>query len=471
MRTLAAEAKPSLLFLHIVNYSKAIDYLYGLQKHGIKLGLSNITTIAELLGHPQKAYHSVHVAGTNGKGSTSAMIAAIVRANGFKTGLFTSPHLVRFTERIRIDGIEITEDEVVTLTEEIQEALSENKALQPTFFEFVTVMAFLHFKRQGVQWVVFETGMGGRYDATNIIAPDLTIITSISEDHKEFLGQTITEIASEKAGIIKDTVEVITTCRDEFALEVIKSAAVKCHSPLDVYGTDFSVSSVKLDVDGTTFDYAGGCIFSDLHIPLIGAHQAENASCAIRAWEILTWKGHLAVGEDALQQALKGVQWPGRCELGKYKGLPVLLDGAHNPAAMQRLSTALRDVFLNLASKASFSRVVLIVGTMSDKDKENIITPILSVASKVIFTSANYTRAERPEILADIARGLLPAMQEAFYLTHSLREALSLAESLYQQGDLIVVTGSFYTVGDAKEVMGQEVVSLKNLTESLGLGG
>ncbi|MBF0539784.1 MAG: bifunctional folylpolyglutamate synthase/dihydrofolate synthase, partial [Nitrospirae bacterium] len=160
-----------------MSYNKAIDYLYGLQKHGIKLGLTNISTVAEVLGQPQRAFHCVHVAGTNGKGSTSAMIANIIGAEGFRTGLFTSPHLVRFTERIRIDGVEITEQEVVSLTEEIREALKNEQGeqgLRITFFEFVTALAFLHFQRQGVQWVVFETGMGGRYDATNIITPQLT---------------------------------------------------------------------------------------------------------------------------------------------------------------------------------------------------------------------------------------------------------------------------------------------------------
>ncbi|KJU86972.1 bifunctional folylpolyglutamate synthase/ dihydrofolate synthase, partial [Candidatus Magnetobacterium bavaricum] len=330
-----------------MSYDKSIEHLYGLQKHGIKLGLANISTVAELLGQPQRAFQSVHVAGTNGKGSTSAMIAAILGAEGFKTGLFTSPHLVRFTERIRVDGVEISEAEVVSLTQEIREALSEHQQMRITFFEFVTAMAFLYFKRQGVRWVVFETGMGGRYDATNIITPQLTVITSISEDHKEFLGNSIAEIAGEKAGIIKPAVEVITACRDEVALGVITAAATSNRSTLDVYGRDFNVSAVRVGVDGTTLDYHGHGAYRGVEIPLVGAHQAENAACAIRAWEVLSRKGHLGGDEGTLRRALKGVAWPGRCEMTSFDGVPVLLDGAHNPDAMHHLAATLRDVFLN----------------------------------------------------------------------------------------------------------------------------
>ncbi|MBF0336521.1 MAG: bifunctional folylpolyglutamate synthase/dihydrofolate synthase [Nitrospirae bacterium] len=452
-----------------MSYDKAIDYLYGLQKHGIKLGLANISTIAEVLGQPQRAFYCVHVAGTNGKGSTSAMIASIIRANGLKTGLFTSPHLVRFTERIRVDGVEITEEEVVSLTREIREALRSEQGLRVTFFEFVTAMAFLHFKSQGVQWVVLETGMGGRYDATNIITPQLTIITSISEDHKEFLGNSIADIAAEKAGIIKPAVEVITACRDEIALEVLKAAAREKVSDIDVYGTDFDVSSVRAGVDGTTLDYHGHGTYRRMEVPLVGAHQAENAACAIRAWEVLSRKGHLAGDEGILRRALKGVAWPGRCEMTSFDGVPVLLDGAHNPDAMRQLAATLRDVFLNPKDqKPPFLRIILIIGTMSDKDKDNIIVPILPVAHTVIFTSANYPRAERAERLLAIAQAMLPEMNGAFHSTDSVRDALALARTLYQAGDLVVVTGSFYTVGDAREVIGGEVVSLKSLTESTG---
>ncbi|MBF0608766.1 MAG: folylpolyglutamate synthase/dihydrofolate synthase family protein [Candidatus Magnetobacterium sp. LHC-1] len=451
-----------------MSYDKAIGYLYGLQKYGIKLGLANISTVAEVLGQPQQAFYSVHVAGTNGKGSTSAMIAAILGAEGFKTGLFTSPHLVRFTERIRVDGVEISEAEVVSLTQEIREALSEHHQIRITFFEFVTAMAFVYFKRQGVRWVVFETGMGGRYDATNIITPQLTVITSISEDHKEFLGNSIAEIAAEKAGIIKPGVNVITTCRDEVALGVITAVAENHSSTLDVYGRDFDVSDVRVGVDGTTLDYHGHGTCRGVEVPLVGAHQAENAACAIRAWEVLSRKGHLVGDGGTLRRALNGVVWPGRCEMTSFAGVPVLLDGAHNPDAMRHLAATLKDVFLTPQGKAPFLRIILIIGTMADKDKGNIIAPILPVAHTVIFTSANYPRAERAGHLLAIAQAMLPQMKGAFHTTDSLQDALALARTLHQAGDLVVVTGSFYTVGDAREVIGGEVVSLKSLTESTG---
>ncbi|KJU85615.1 bifunctional folylpolyglutamate synthase/ dihydrofolate synthase [Candidatus Magnetobacterium bavaricum] len=249
---------------------------------------------------------------------------------------------------------------------------------------------------------------------------------------------------------------------------MLKTAARKNLSAIDVYGADFGVSSVRVGVDGTTIDYQGHGTYKDLTIPLVGAHQAENAACAIRAWEVLSRKGHLAGDEGTLRRALKGVAWPGRCEMTSFNGMPVLLDGAHNPDAMRHLAVTLRDVFLNPKDqKPPFLRVILIIGTMSDKDKDNIIAPILPVAHTVIFTSANYPRAERAECLLAIAKAMLPEMKVVFHTTDSLRDALALARTLHQAGDLVVVTGSFYTVGDAREVIGGEVVYLKSLTESI----
>ncbi|HBR21084.1 MAG TPA: bifunctional folylpolyglutamate synthase/dihydrofolate synthase, partial [Nitrospiraceae bacterium] len=193
-----------------MGYAAAINYLYGLQKHGIKLGLDNTAKLLFLSGNPQNYFSSVHIAGTNGKGSTSAIIASILQTAGVRTGLFTSPHLVSFTERIRVNNEEIREDEVIELTEEIRSTI-EGSELNPTFFEFVTVMGFLYFKRKNIDWAAVETGMGGRLDATNVLTPEVSVITNISYDHKDFLGNTISEIAEEKAGIIKKGVPVITS--------------------------------------------------------------------------------------------------------------------------------------------------------------------------------------------------------------------------------------------------------------------
>ena len=223
-----------------MGYAAAIDYLYGLQKHGIKLGLDNTVKLLSLFNNPQEKFYSIHIAGTNGKGSTSAMIASIFQTAGFKTGLFTSPHLVSFTERIRVNNEEITESDVVSLAEEIRFKIQDSRfKLNPTFFEFVTVMGLLYFKRKNIDWAVVETGMGGRLDATNVLLPEASVITSINYDHSEFLGNTISAIAEEKAGIIKDGVPVITSAQEPSVMDAIKKKTEEKNAGLFIYGRDF----------------------------------------------------------------------------------------------------------------------------------------------------------------------------------------------------------------------------------------
>ncbi|MBA3061021.1 MAG: bifunctional folylpolyglutamate synthase/dihydrofolate synthase, partial [Nitrospirae bacterium] len=262
-----------------MGYTAAVNYLYGLQKHGIKLGLDNTAKLLFLSGNPQKHFSSIHIAGTNGKGSTSAMIASILQAAGFRTGLFTSPHLVSFTERIRVNNEEIREDEVVELTEEIRSTI-EGSELNPTFFEFVTAMGFLYFKRKNIDWAVVETGMGGRLDATNVLLPEASVITSINYDHSEFLGNTLSAIAEEKAGIIKDGVPVITSAQEPSVMDVIKKKTEEKNASLFIYGRDFSAAIKTEDTSGSVFNYSGDSNFEDLVISLPGRHQVLNAALA-----------------------------------------------------------------------------------------------------------------------------------------------------------------------------------------------
>lgn len=222
-----------------MSYNDTIHYLYNLQKYGIKFGLDNISRLMSAIDNPHESFLSIHVAGTNGKGSTSAIIASVLQTAGYRVGLFTSPHLVSFTERIRINGEEITENEVINLAEEIKGVVSRLEDFSPTFFEVVTAMTFLYFKRQDIDIGVIEVGMGGRLDATNIIKPEVSIITNISYDHKEFLGSTLREIAHEKAGIIKSRIPVIVSYQEPEVIEVIEKKSHEKNAALYIYGKDF----------------------------------------------------------------------------------------------------------------------------------------------------------------------------------------------------------------------------------------
>ncbi|MBF0320199.1 MAG: bifunctional folylpolyglutamate synthase/dihydrofolate synthase [Nitrospirae bacterium] len=435
-------------------YESAVSYLYGLQKFGIKLGLSNITHITNLLGAPQTAYKTIHVAGTNGKGSTCAMLQEILMAKGYKTGLFTSPHMVRFTERIKINGTEILPEDVVTLTEEINHTINGIDGLSPTFFEFVTAMAFLYFKRQNVDWAVIETGMGGRFDATNILMPEAAVITNINMDHMEFLGSTIEEIAVEKAGIIKNGTPVITTSQSPEALAILRQRAAELDAHLSAFGADFSATTIRTDITGTAFNYSGDSELENLKIPFTVAHQVENAACAVRTAELLF--NDITV----IRPALSGIKWPGRCELIKHAGMDVLLDGAHNPAAATALSQTLHGVYL----KQSFSNIIMIIGTMADKDNAGMLRALIPAADTLILSAPSYERAQRPENLLFMAEKLQVNPSTALHTAPSIGEAIKMAALLYRTGSLIVITGSFYTVGEAKEAMGERVL-LKELAE------
>ncbi|MBF0487841.1 MAG: bifunctional folylpolyglutamate synthase/dihydrofolate synthase [Nitrospirae bacterium] len=436
-------------------YEKAVSYLYSLQKFGIKLGLANITHISGLLAAPQTAYKTIHVAGTNGKGSTCAMLQGILMEKGYKTGIFTSPHMVRFTERIKVNGEEISPDDVVALTEEINQAINGVDGLNPTFFEFVTAIAFLYFRKRGVDWVVFETGMGGRFDATNIIMPEASVITNVNIDHREFLGNTIEEIAVEKAGIIKRDTPVITTSQTPGALGVIRQKAGELNARLEVFGEDFDAQPIRQDITGTTFKYRGGSEFEALTIPFTGTHQVENAACAVRTAEVL-----FSNSTEGIELALRDIKWPGRCELVKHAGMDVLLDGAHNPAAAEALASTLRGLYL----KQPFSEVILIFGAMADKDTAGMLRALMSAANTIILSAPSYERAERPQALLAMAKVLPISSTPALRTAPSIREAIKMAGKFYKQGGLVVITGSFYTVGEAKEAMGQRPL-LKELAE------
>ncbi|MCX8031447.1 MAG: bifunctional folylpolyglutamate synthase/dihydrofolate synthase [Thermodesulfovibrionales bacterium] len=449
-----------------INYNETINYLYSLQKYGIKLGLEKISLILTSLGSPHRNFKTIHIAGTNGKGSVSAMIASILRAYGYRVGLFTSPHLVSFTERISINGIQITEDEVVKLTQEIKSLIDSLNVETPTFFEFVTAMAFLYFSRMGIDWGVIEVGMGGRLDCTNVIYPEVSVITRISYDHKEFLGDTLTAIASEKAGIIKEKIPVITSEQEVEAQRVLVNTAKSKSSPLYCYGKDFKGILKKSDFKGLVFDFLDFTNNETLHelfTPLAGEHQLINSSVAIKAATLALRKKNLQNDYYIIKKGLSETRWRGRLEIFSQDPL-ILIDGAHNPDAAEKLAMFLKK-YLDQYN------IILLIGIMSDKDIQGILSPLMPLCEEIIFTAPNYGRAASAEVLSDLALKAGYISKTSATIQEALKKALEIYDSLKKvstnkKSPLILITGSFYTIGEAMEVLGEKAI-FGNLREKV----
>lgn len=428
-------------------YRETIAYLFGLQKQGIKFGLTTSRNLLARLGDPHRRFRSVHIAGTNGKGSTAAFLAGILRAAGFRVGLYTSPHLVDFTERIRVDGVPVTEERVVELAGRAGTAAEDLNApdgsgtVTPTFFEVTTAMAFIHFAEAGVDIAVIEAGMGGRLDSTNVIEPVVSVITNIDLEHTEFLGTTLEEIAAEKAGIIKAGVPVVTGVAQSNAAAVIGREAERQGAQLLRMPRDFGPERVRSGA-GLEFDYRGmDHSYRDLRTGMIGRHQAGNASLALATAECLRRAG-VAIPEAALRQGLERTAWAGRLErLAEHPA--VYIDGAHNPASAAVLADALREL------KTSYRRLALVVGILKDKDHRGILERLLPLADRVIATRPAYERAMSAEDLAAAVR----TMQGDPAVAGTVAEAIALAREDASAQDLIVVTGSLYTVGDARAAL------------------
>ncbi len=436
-------------------YDNTVNYLYSLQKHGIKLGLSNTIKLMAILGGPHKSFHSIHVAGTNGKGSTATAISSILIENGLKVGLFTSPHLVSFTERIRINNRSITESEVIDLASGIRRSIGSSD-LSPTFFEFVTSMAFHYFASEKVDWAVVETGMGGRLDATNVIDPEVAVITNISCDHCEFLGNNISDITYEKAGIIKTGVPVITASVIPSVIKQLTETANSRDAEIHIYNKDYKGSLLSMDDRHITLDYSGYENYKDLTAPLSGNYQLYNLSTAIRACEILRLKG-FQISDASIKRGLQNIRIEGRLEWASHEP-PIILDSAHNPGAAEALAVSIKNLF-------SDKKIILVAGILDDKDIQGILNPLVQVSETVILTRSKHERAASPEklekILSTIQRSDANRHQVSISSTDTVKEALDHAKSLCGKDNVILVTGSFYTTGEVKEVLGCKSVFSK----------
>ena len=445
-------------------YNYAFKYLYSLEKYGIRLGFERIKTLLKYLGNPQDKLNIIHVAGTNGKGSTAAITASILIKAGYKVGLYTSPHLVRFNERIRIDGKEIPDKNIAELVERIRD--SEQNY---TFFEFTTAMAFLYFAEEKVDFAVMEVGLGGRLDATNVGRPLVSIITNIAKDHEAVLGNSIKDIAFEKGGIIKRDGILISAETKPAALGILRNECRKKGAVLYRLNKDFFIENplvpiLKWEANQSStlkkkgemgFTFRGRrWFYQDVTLNLLGRHQYLNAACALAALEILEEKG-FCISESAVRKGLHGVSWNGRLECISKKPL-IILDCAHNPAGAAVLRDALLD--LRMKNKNNKSKIILVLGVMADKDIKGILSILVPIADMVILTCPQLERAASLDLLYKHVPAYSKLEKAGRYkdrvrLIEGVKDACLYAMAEAAADDMICITGSVFTVGEAKKAL------------------
>jgi dihydrofolate synthase / folylpolyglutamate synthase len=441
-----------------MNYDESLKYLFGLQWMGARLGTQIVATLLARLGDPQNSFPSILVAGTNGKGSTAAFLASILRSAGFRTGLYTSPHLVRLEERITVDGEMIPPESLARLATRVEEQVEQmtrrgGEETRPSFFETVTAIAFQHFSDSHVQVAVAEVGLGGRLDATSVLDPITCLFTPIDLDHQKYLGPDVRSIAGEKAGIMRSGSRAITTPQQQEAMEVLRRFAAIRGATL----VEAEEIWRAAEGQGETMTLVSGMDparrMENLTLSLRGRHQRINAALAVAAASRLP-NLHDRISDEAIRRGLAEARWPGRCEVVR-ENPTLLLDGAHNPAAARVLRQFLME---NYTSKGR--KVVMVFGAMQDKDLDGIMEALLPCAQRVILTQAETPRAADPVVLESLARRHQPAAVRAPALSAALSAALSEAGP----DGVVCVTGSLYLVGDVKAILeGSEPVSRQAL--------
>lgn len=432
-----------------MNYTQAVQYVDSLQLHKIKLGLEPLRDFLKKVGDPQKSLRCIHVAGTNGKGSVCAAGSSIFRQAGYSTAIYSSPHLSDIRERFCIDGVYISKDDFARYVTRIHEVLGEDRI---TYFECTTAIAFLWFAEKNPDLVFLETGMGGRLDATSVVDPLICVITNVSKDHEAYLGRTVSEIAGEKAGIIRPHVPVLSGCAGK-AQEVVEKKCQETGNPLYVLGTDFKCngSTVRFSWNAKvnlTKESVGG-----LSTSLRGQHQLDNIALVLGMVPLLGEEGFF-INDDQIRAGLADVRWPGRSELceteNSYTGhvQPVLLDGGHNPAGIEMLVGLLEQEFVE-------KEIVLVWAAMKDKDCTATLPLIAPLAKKIILTRAESERAADPE---DMLRDLDTVYHNKCIIEQNAESSLSSAFSFCDEETLIVVAGSLYLVGEVRRKLVGELV-------------
>jgi dihydrofolate synthase/folylpolyglutamate synthase len=417
-----------------MNYNEVLDYLYGMEKFGIKLGLENVSKFLSKLGHPQDSFDSIHIAGTNGKGSTVAIMETILSAAGYRVGAYTSPHLVDFRERIRINGRFIDKKYV---TDFVGDNLKNIEKLNLTYFEVVTAMAFAYFSDEKIDIGLIETGLGGRLDATNVINPKVTVITNVATEHTKWLGFKIREIAKEKAGIVKPGVPVVTAAVNMDARRVIRQTCSERKSKLISVFDETQWIIKEITRDSTEMDiFTRSNKYYNLRLQLPGRHQLENAVAGLIALELLEEQTGIKVSPPSVAAGFRNVRWDGR--LQRISNNPdIILDVAHNPAAMARI----REYFSEFYEG---KKIIAVFGILSDKDYKKMLEELDRIAVVIILTRPMTDRAADPELLAkEISTdgfniNVIPMVGDAY----------NKAKEIAAEDDVVLVTGSHFTVGE-----------------------
>jgi dihydrofolate synthase/folylpolyglutamate synthase len=421
-----------------MTYEDALDFIHGTLKFGSKLGLTNIRTLLEYMGNPQKKLKFIHIAGTNGKGSTSAFLASILKEEGYKVGLFISPFIEAFTERIVINHNQISREDLARITEDVKKHISkmvQDGHLHPTEFEVVTAIGFQYFYEQQCDVVVLEVGLGGRLDATNVIdTPLVSVITSISMDHTEYLGETIEKIAFEKCGIIKDRSITVTYPEQQAgALKVIQETVGNKQGQLIIPELQYEILYNTLD--GIVFNYKR---YEAIEIHLLGLHQVLNAITAISVVEVLNQHSLLRVSDRSLRNGLSHAKWIGRLEV-IAKQPYIIIDGAHNYSGIQALSNAIDTYFKD-------KQLIFLLGMLKDKEYEKMLDVVGYKAHTIVTTTPNNPRALSANVLGEVAKNYCKHVIIEDNIENALRETLTLANA----DNIILCFGSLYLIGDIR---------------------
>jgi dihydrofolate synthase/folylpolyglutamate synthase len=448
----------------MLSYEEALDYLYSFVDYGAvrpaqysaeTFDLQRMVRLMADLGQPQQRYPALHVAGTKGKGSVAAMCASALRAGGYRTGLYSSPHLLAFGERIRVNGDDIPREAVAELVEVLRAKVPHHPGI--TTFELTTALAFLYFARVQVDVAVLEVGLGGRLDATNVVTPRVAVITSLSLDHQQLLGHSLVAIAAEKGGILKPGVPVVTAPQAPEALAVLERIAQERGAPLTQIGRDWFFRPLAHSLGGQTFEIWSAREQQQLsalraqghtaewqpervEIPLLGQHQVENAAVAYAALQALREQG-LPLAAGAIHRGLRDVQWPGRFEV-LHRAPALVLDGAHNADSAHKLAATVREYFAGRP-------VTLIFGASSDKDVAGMLRALLAPdvgVRRVLLTQAVHPRAQEPDAMRPLVAGHALAVETAPTVAQALDAALSTADP----DDVILATGSLFVVAEAR---------------------
>lgn len=428
---------------------EAIGWITGRIKFGIRPGLTRMELFMEKLGHPHRRLKFIHVAGTNGKGSTCAFLSRTLTECGYDVGTFTSPYIERYQNRIQYNGRDIEDEALVRLVNDIKpifDEIADSEWGAPTMFEVSTVLAILYFAKVTYpDFVVWETGLGGRLDSTNVVTPIVSVITNIGHDHMEILGDTLEAVAAEKAGIIKSGVPVVSTVEQPEAIAEIKAAAARRKSTLYSLGEQFRLEPVRVELDDQSFDFTGPFrTIEQIGITLNGAHQLKNAALAVMTLEVLRQYYAVVLDEEPFREGMRSAGWPGRLEMISSEPR-LLIDGAHNPEGAQTLAEALRTLY-------RYDKLHLMIAMMPTKQHEEVLRHVLPLADSLIVTEPDFFKKAEAETLGALAGRVLGELDRGIevVIEPDWRRAFGLLRAKVGEGDLGVVTGTLYLISDIR---------------------